>query len=86
MNQVVEIAVPVVIMLYIAWRIYKNVKANDGFVLELLFMIWLAISIVGNAVLPDGFLPFYVQIIIYVVLVRLVTRPPRSKDNAESQE
>jgi len=45
-------------MVYIGWRIYKNLKANDGFLLELLFMIWLAISIVGNAVLPDKFVPF----------------------------
>lgn len=84
MNLVFRIVFPVVIMLYIAWRIYKNIKANDGFVHELLFMIWLAISIVGNAVLPENkFIPLYIQIIIYVVIARLVIRPPQREDHAE---
>lgn len=85
MTQYVMVFVSVAIMLYIGWRIYKNLKANDGIVMELLFMIWLAISIVWNAVFPsDKFIPFWVQLILYAVIVRLVTRPPKSK--TEHQE
>jgi membrane protein insertase Oxa1/YidC/SpoIIIJ len=87
MTQYVIVFVSVAVMLYIGWRIYKNLKANDGIVMELLFMIWLAISIVGNAVFPsDKFIPFWVQLIVYAVIVRLITHPPKRKDSAENQE
>ncbi len=85
MPKFVMVAVSVAMILYVAWRIYKNWKAKDGFVMELLFMFWLVISTVGNAVLPGGkFLPFYIQLIIYAIIAGLATRPPK-KDVDENQ-